>query len=315
MCAFHARMLAQVYFLAMQPLFLIDASIYIFRAWFSIDDRLKDSKGNPANAVFGYSRFLLDFLDGTRPRHALAAFDQSLTTCFRNEIYPAYKANRPPAPADLKRQIGICRELTRGLGLLTLCSERFEADDLIGSAAAQFRDHGFAMRFLTSDKDYAQLLQPGDRIWDGNGRGNLDCDGVLDAFGVRADQIADLLALAGDSVDNIPGVPGIGPKTAAVLLSEFGSLDGIYSNLDQVLALPLRGAARVRRLLEEHQELALVCRRLATIHLKAPLACGPEDLLLGMPEEALLSSLPLPETVRRRLDGWLDRGKAARGAA
>lgn len=294
----------------MQSLFLIDASIYIFRAWFSIDDRLRDAEGNPANAVFGYARFLLDFLDGTCPRHVLAAFDQSLTTCFRNEFYPAYKANRPPAPEDLKRQIDICRNLTRGLGLLTLSSERFEADDLIGSAAARFRAYGFAMRFLTSDKDYAQLLQPGDRIWDGGGRGNLDCDGVVATFGVRADQVADLLALAGDSVDNIPGVPGIGPKTAAVLLSELGSLDGIYRNLNQVSALPLRGAARVRRLLEQYQEQALMCRRLATIHLKAPLTCGLADLQLGQPEEALLGSLPLPDAVRRRLDGWLDRSRA-----
>ncbi|MEX0732106.1 MAG: 5'-3' exonuclease H3TH domain-containing protein [Aquisalimonadaceae bacterium] len=294
----------------MQPLFLIDASIYIFRAWFSIDDRLRDTDGHPANAVFGYSRFLMDFLDGTRPRHALAAFDQSLTTCFRNEFYPAYKANRPPAPEDLKRQIAICHDFTRGVGLLTLCSERFEADDLIGSAAARFRNHGFAMRFLTADKDYAQLLQPGDCLWDAGGRGNLDCDGVMEAFGVRADQVVDFLALAGDAVDNIPGVPGVGRKTAAVLLSELGSLDEIYRHLDQVPALPLRGAKRVCRLLEEHRELAMVSRRLATIHLQAPLSCGPADLLLGAPDEALLDTLPLPETVRRRLDGWLTRSRS-----
>lgn len=291
----------------MQPLFLIDASIYIFRAWFSIDDRLRDAEGNPANAVYGYSRFLLDFLDGTRPSHVLAAFDQSLTTCFRNEFYPAYKANRPPAPEDLKRQIDICRAFTRGLGLLTLVSDRFEADDLIGSAATRFRGHGFAMRFLTSDKDYAQLLEPGDRIWDGGSRGNMDCDGVMQVLGVRSDQVVDLLALAGDSVDNIPGVPGIGRKTAAVLLASLGDLDGIYRHLDKVESLPLRGAARVRRLLAEHEDLARVSRRLAEIHRKVPLTCVVDDLSAGPADEALLASLPLPDGIRGRLDGWLAR--------
>lgn len=287
----------------MQPLFLIDASIYIFRAWFSIDDRLRDTEGNPANAVFGYARFLLDFLDGTRPRYALAAFDESLNTCFRNDFYPPYKANRPEAPEDLKRQIHICRDLTRALGLLTLSSERFEADDLIGSAAVRFRRHGYAMRFLTSDKDYAQLLEPGDLIWDAGGRRNLDCDGVHRELGVRPDQVADLLALAGDSVDNIPGVPGIGPTTARVLLRELGSLDGIYAGIDTVPDLPIRGARRVARLLHKHRELALVSRRLATIHCQAPLECGVNDLRVNTPVQLELQGLPLPIAVHRRLNG------------
>lgn len=295
----------------MQPLFLIDASIYIFRAWFSIDERLRDEEGNPANAVYGYARFLLDFLEGVRPVHALAAFDESLTACFRNEFYPAYKANRPEAPVDLKRQIAICRELTRGLGFHTLGSDRYEADDLIGSAATRFRSHGFSMRFLTSDKDYAQLLEPGDRLWDAGGRRNLDCDGVLESMGVRPDQVADLLALAGDSVDNIPGVPGIGPRTAAALLRELDSLDGIYANLTRVPQLPLRGAARAARLLEAHREQAELSRRLATIHCHVPLRCDPEVLVLSRPDEAALERLPLPEGTRRRIRGWSHRAVAA----
>ena len=296
-------------------LYLIDASVYIFRAWFSLDDRLRDERDDPANAVFGYGNFLLDFLAGTRPRHALAGFDESLNTCFRNDFYPPYKANRPEAPEDLKRQIHICRELTRGLGLLTLASDRYEADDLIGSAAERFRPAGFVMRFLTSDKDFAQLLEPGDRIWDAGGRRNLDCDGVLREFGVRADQVADLLALAGDSVDNIPGVPGIGPKSARVLLEHFGGLEGIFNALEQVPALPLRGAARIARLLEEHREMAFLCRRLATIHRSAPLACTEQCLAVAGPDPELLSGLPLPGRVRRRVDARLDACASGAGAA
>ncbi|MCP1676808.1 5'-3' exonuclease [Natronocella acetinitrilica] len=287
-------------------LYLIDASIYIFRAWFSLDDRVRDDHDNAAHAVFGYGNFLLDFLEGTRPGHALAGFDESLNTCFRNDFYPPYKANRPEAPEDLKRQIGICRDLTRGLGLLTLASDRYEADDLIGAAAERFRPAGFSMRFMTSDKDYAQLLEPGDRIWDAAGRRNLDCEGVEREMGVRSDQVADLLALAGDSVDNIPGVPGVGPKSARVLLQHFGGLEGIYESLDLVPQLPMRGAARVARLLDEHRDMAFLCRRLATIHRGAPLECTEDCIAVGPADPDLLGSLPLPGRVRRRVDARLE---------
>lgn len=291
----------------MPPLFLIDASIYIFRAWFSVDDSLRDEAGQPANAVYGYGRFLLDLLDGSRPSHALAAFDESLNTCFRNEFYPAYKANRPEAPVDLKRQIGICQAMTRALGVPALSSARYEADDLIGSAARHYRRQGFAMRFLTADKDYAQLLEPGDRLWDAGGRRNLDCDGVLDEMGVRPDQVADLLALAGDSVDNIPGVPGIGPRTATVLLRELDSLDGIYARLDQVPALPLRGAARAARLLAAHRDQAFLSRRLATIHCQVPVDWPAQPVRLMSPDPEALAALCLPAGTRRRAEAWLQR--------
>lgn len=290
----------------MQLLYLIDASVYIFRAWFSIDEGLVDEAGDPANAVYGYGNFLLDFLADASPEHALAAFDESLTTCFRNDLYPAYKANRPEAPEDLKRQIAICQRLTSALGLEACSSDRYEADDLIGTAAQRFRPDGFTMRYLTSDKDYAQLLEPGDRLVDATGRRNMDCDGVLQHMGVRSDQVTDLLGLAGDSVDNIPGVPGIGPKTAQILLQHLGNLEGIYADLDRVSALPLRGASRFRRLLREHREAAFLSRDLATIHRQAPMATTPDCLRIDTPNPHALAELPLPARVRRRAEAIIE---------
>ncbi|MDN3516768.1 5'-3' exonuclease H3TH domain-containing protein [Aquisalimonas lutea] len=292
----------------MQPLYLIDASVYIFRAWFAIDESLRDDAGDPANAVYGYGNFLLDLLQDGTLRHALAAFDASLATCFRNDIYPAYKANRPQAPEDLKRQIDICRSLTRALGLAAASSDRYEADDLIGTAASRFRCHGFTMRYLTSDKDYAQLLQPGDRIVDVSGRRNLDCDGVRDSLGVRADQVADLLGLAGDGVDNIPGVPGIGPRTACALLDAFGSLEDIYAGLDRIPGLPLRGGERFRQLLIRHRDQAFLSRELATIHCSAPLEADAESIAVRPVRGDAVADLPLPERVRRRARALIDQG-------
>ncbi len=284
----------------MQLLYLIDASVYIFRAWFSIDESLVDEAGNPANAVYGYGNFLLDFLEDATPEHALAAFDESLTTCFRNDTYPAYKANRPEAPEDLKRQMAICQQLTRALGVTALSSDRYEADDLIGTVAHRFRGDGFSMRYLTSDKDYAQLLEPGDRLVDASGRRTMDCYTVSETLGVRADQVPDLLGLAGDSVDNIPGVPGVGPKTAQVLLAYLGDLEGIYARLDTVPQLPLRGATRVRRLLEEHRDMAFLSRELATIRRDAPLDPIHDTIHLAGTDADALAALPLPGRVRRR---------------
>lgn len=287
----------------MPELHLIDASVYIFRAWFSVDDRVRDSAGGPGNAVMGFGNFLCDFLDQARPTHVAVAFDESLTTCFRNDIYPAYKANRPEAPEELKQQMRTCRALVEAMGLPALVSDRYEADDLIGTVAHRSRCQGFSMRYITSDKDLAQLLEPGDRLWDAGGRRMIDVNNCVDVMGVRADQIADFLAIAGDSVDNIPGVPGIGSKGASTLLAHLGTLEGIYADLDAVVDLPLRGARRVRRLLEEHRELAQVCRRLTGIHRDVPLDMDPEALLWRGADSDRLAELVLPGHTRRRALG------------
>lgn len=273
---------------ARDAVYLVDASVYVFRAWYSIPDLMTDGAGRPVNALYGYARFLCDLLERAQPARIAVAFDASLTHCHRNEIYPAYKANRELPPPQLERQFSLCRDLTRALGVLELADERFEADDIIGTLLALERAAGRRGVIVTRDKDLAQLLADGDEYWDyasDRRYGHADIAGV---FGVAAGQIADFLALAGDSVDNIPGVPGIGRKTAAVLLAHFETLEALYANLAEVAMLPLRGAAGVARRLEMHRDAALLARRLTGIVCDAPLVFEAEALARCAPDlEAL----------------------------
>lgn len=253
------------------PLYLIDASIYVFRAWHTMPDEFRDTEGWPTNAVQGFARFLLDVLERERPKHIAVAFDEALDSCFRNALYPAYKANRDPAPEDLKRQFAHCRAICRALGLSVLAHPEYEADDLIGSALHRAREAGHRGVILSADKDLSQLLHIGDEQWDYARNQRWGVHGVKARHGVEAHQIADYLALSGDAIDNIPGVPGIGAKTAAVLLGHFGDLDSLLSRIDEVQFLRLRGAAQTAAKLREHRDNALLFRQLTTIACDAPL--------------------------------------------
>ncbi len=258
-------------------LYLIDASLYVFRAWHSMPDEFHDADGWPTNAVHGFARFLLELLERERPRHIAIAFDEALDSCFRNALYPAYKANREPAPEELRRQFGQCKALCAALGLVVLAHSDFEADDLIGTAAHAARAHGYRAVLVSADKDLSQLLGTHDEQWDYARGLRWGAAGVKARHGVEAHQIADYLALTGDAVDNIPGVPGIGAKTAAVLLAHFGSLDALLARVEEVQFLRLRGAAQAAMKLRLHREQALLCRQLATIALDAPLGDVPAD--------------------------------------
>lgn len=257
-----------------QAVHLVDSSLYVFRAWHSIPVGASDEDGWPVNAVHGFARFLCDLLERTRAARLALAFDEALDSCFRNAIYPAYKANRDPAPEELKRQFAHCKALGEVLGLPVLAHAEYEADDLIGTAAAQARRDGHAVVIVSADKDMAQLLDEGDWQWDFARDERWDRAGVKPRFGIHAHQVADYLGLAGDASDNIPGVPGIGPKTAAILLGLYGSLDALLDRLDEVPLLKLRGAAQHAARLREHREAALLSRRLATIVRDAPLPDG-----------------------------------------
>ncbi|MGY0505998.1 5'-3' exonuclease [Luteimonas sp. e5] len=257
------------------PLYLVDASLYVFRAWHSMPDQWHDAEGWPLNAVQGFARFLLELLERERPRHVLVAFDEALDSCFRNRLYPDYKANRPPAPEELKRQFAYCKALCEALGLATAAHAEYEADDLIGSALTAVRGHGLRGVIVSADKDLSQLLQEGDEQYDFARGQRWGHAGVKARHGVHAHQIADFLALAGDAIDNIPGVSGIGGKTAATLISHFGDLDSLLERIDEVAFLRLRGAAATARRLHEQREHALLWRQLTRIALDAPLPHPP----------------------------------------
>ena len=275
-----------------QPtLHLVDASMYVFRAWHSMPDEFRDADGWPTNAVHGFARFLLDLLERERPLHIAIAFDEALDSCFRNALYPAYKANRDPAPQELKRQFAYCKSLCATLGLAVLAHRDYEADDLIGSALALARLDGFRGVIVSADKDLSQLLGTGDEQWDFARGARWGMAGVKARQGVHAHQVADYLALCGDAVDNIPGVPGIGAKTAAVLLAHFGSLDELLARVDEVAFLRFRGAAQAAARLREHREQALLCRRLSTIALDAPLADATLPFARGEVDAAILLAL------------------------
>lgn len=254
-----------------EPVYLVDASVFIFRAYYSMPPDMIDGGGRPVNALYGFARFLGDLLEQARPHCIAVAFDESLSHSFRNQIYPAYKAQREPAPVELAAQFARCRELCEHLGLAAFASSEYEADDIIGTLAAQARGAGRPSVVVSRDKDLAQLIRPGDCFWDFSASRRYQYGDIAERFGVVPERMADYLALTGDAVDNIPGVPGVGPKTAAVLMNHHESLETLYANLDAVAGLPLRGAARVRAQLSEHRAAAFLARELTRIACDVPL--------------------------------------------
>jgi len=273
------------------PVYLIDASIYIFRAWFSMSDDFVNEVGEPTNAVYGFSGFLCSLLEQTAAEHVAVAFDESLSKGFRNEIYPAYKANRDPAPEELKRQFGWSRSVAEAMGLQCYGDVRYEADDLIGTLAEYWRGRGHPICVVTSDKDLAQLVREDDHWWDFSRNQKLNAKQLTDKFGVSPEQMADYLALAGDSVDNIPGVPGIGPKSAAALLNHFGDLDKLYERLEEVPALSIRGAKSIHKKLADNRDAAELARRLTVIETAVESALASPDLIRNEVDTARLNRL------------------------
>ena len=290
---------------AVRTQYLVDASMYVFRAWFSMPDSMVDGKGWPVNAVYGYTSFLCQLIERHEPEYIAVAFDESLAACFRNDIYPDYKANRESAPEELKRQFALCRKVTEQMGISCYSSKRYEADDLIGTLAHRMRRQNFKSIIVSGDKDLAQLLQRGDQLYDYAKDIRYNYNQVREKFGVRPTQMIDLLALAGDAVDNIPGVPGIGKKAAIALLDKYASLEKLYHNLHRVDSLALRGAKRIQALLEEHQELAFISQELATISKNAPVKAGVRLLKRKPPDykglHSLFNKLDFGERIRQRI--------------
>ena len=277
--------------MSLQPVYLVDASIYIFRSWFSISDEFSNQAGEPTNAVYGFTGFLCSLLEQTQAQHIGVAFDESLTTSYRNEIYPEYKANRDPAPIELKRQFRWARDMAESMGLSCFADDRYEADDLIGTLAAYWRERGHPVCIITSDKDLAQLISQQDTWWDFSRNQKLNHAKIKDKFGVFPEQIADFLALTGDAVDNIPGIPGVGPKSAAALLNHFDDLDAIWERIEEVPHLSVRGAKSLHKKLVEHRGAAELARRLTIIETAVQSALDNPDLARSELDEARINRL------------------------
>jgi 5'-3' exonuclease len=272
--------------------YYVDASYFVFRAYHSMPPDMVDGDGNATHALYGFARFMSDLLEQVRPERIGIAFDQSLRseTSFRNSIYPAYKANREAPPADLERQFALCREFCRHMGLAEFASAEYEADDIIGTLAARSRAAGLRNVLVTRDKDLSQLIRDGDVFWDYGGNVRYHYHDIGPRFGVAPELIADFLALTGDTVDNIPGVPGVGKKTAAELFAVFGSLDELYANIDRVPTLKMRGAAAVAGRLRAHKEAAYLARQLTGIVCDMPLDATLDDLKPRPPNSVRLDS-------------------------
>lgn len=271
--------------------YLIDASVYIFRAYYSMPDDMVDGDGNPVNALYGFSRFIGDFMEQVKPDQIAVLFDESLRKSFRVEIYPEYKANRDPTPPELKRQFEQCRRFVKSFGLMSCAHPRYEADDLIGTLVTEGREKGIPSTIVTRDKDLAQLVTREDVFWDYAGKGKVTYDKIPEHFGVWPEQIADFLALAGDSVDNIKGVPGVGKKTATALLQHYGSLEKIYANLDSVHEVNVRGAKTLAQKLDTHKDAADLARRLTGIACDAPIERPKTGLKPVAPDMGALFAL------------------------
>jgi len=249
-----------------KPALLLDASITIFQYYFSMPDHWYSKEDYPTGAVYGYTTFLIRLLEQEQPKRIAACFDESLGTCFRNKIYPNYKISRPPADEALAFQLKACREVTELLNIPSFVSPKYEADDLLGTLVKLLRRSKAPIAILTRDKDLGQLLKrEQDYLWDYSKGEKTNRYGIHAKFGVHPEQMIDYLALVGDSIDDIPGVPGLGPKTAQGLLGHFGTIDKLFKGMHQIAQLPIRGAAKLSEQLAEFEEQIHIARQLATI--------------------------------------------------
>jgi DNA polymerase I len=250
-------------------LYLIDGSGYIFRAFFALP-QLNNSRGMPTNAVYGFIRMLLKLLKEEHPEHIAVVFDSPRKT-FRDDLFESYKANRVEAPNDLTVQIPYIMRAVEAFRIKSLVLEGFEADDVIGTLAARAARERFDTVIVTEDKDFMQLVGPHVTLWNTMRDRRVDAREVRARLGVDPGAVIDVMALMGDAIDNVKGVPGIGEKTATALIKHFGSLDKLYANLAEVESIPgLRGAKRIAALLAEHRADAELARKLVSIDTAAP---------------------------------------------
>ena len=265
--------------IAPNPLVLVDGSSYLYRAFHAFPP-LTNSAGEPTGAMYGVLNMLKSLISQVQPSHIAVVFDAKGKT-FRDEMFEQYKSHRPPMPDDLRKQIQPLHDIIRALGIPLLVIEGVEADDVIGTLAVAASKANKKVLISTGDKDMAQLVDDNIMLINTMNNTLLDREAVIEKYGIPPELIIDYLALMGDSADNIPGVAGVGEKTALGLLQGIGSMAEIYANLDKVAELPIRGAKKLGDKLLAEKEMADLSYRLATIKTDVALDITPEQLTLG----------------------------------
>ncbi|MBQ0213623.1 DNA polymerase I [Proteus vulgaris] len=294
--------------IAENPFILVDGSSYLYRAYHAFPP-LTNSQGEPTGAMYGVLNMLRSLIIQYKPSHVAVVFDAKGKT-FRDELYEEYKSNRPPMPDDLREQIAPLHEMVQAMGLPLLSISGVEADDVIGTLALKAAADGRDVLISTGDKDMAQLVTPKITLINTMTNVILGPDEVKEKYGVPPELIIDFLALMGDSSDNIPGVPGVGEKTALGLLQGIGSLDDIYQQLDNIATLSFRGAKTLGAKMAEHEKVAKLSYKLATIKTDVELDKTFDDLVVNEPNlDQLLEMFTRYEFKRWISDlqngGWL----------
>jgi len=266
-----------------RTVYLIDGSAYIYRAYHAIRG-LSNSKGLPTNAAFGFTRMLIKLIEDRSPEYVVMFFDAKGPT-FRHEIYPDYKANRPPMPEDLSVQVPYIKKITHGFNIPVMEMQGFEADDLIGTFRRRAEAAGFSVVMVTGDKDFVQLVTDTTIIWDPMKEKIIDLEGVRKSFGVEPEQMIDVMALSGDSSDNIPGVPGIGSKTSLSLIQTYGNLEHLYEQIETITK------KKQHQNLVQYKDQAFLSKKLVKIDTDAPVPFNPENLKCQPPDNSKLSGL------------------------
>jgi DNA polymerase-1 len=264
-------------------LYIVDGSSYVFRAFYAVRP-LTTSSGVPTNAVFGFTTMLQKLVRERRPTHLAVAFDPPKPS-FRKTMSADYKAHRPPAPADLKVQLPLVREMTRAFAIPALELEGHEADDVIATLTVRARREGYDVRIVSNDKDLMQLVDEHVRLVDTMRDREIGVAEVREKFGVEPAKVVEVLALAGDTSDNIPGVPGIGDKTASQLIAKYGDVEGVLSHIDEIAGEKRREALR------NHAADARLSRELATLKADVPLDFTLDELRVREPEREVLAAL------------------------
>lgn len=275
--------------IAENPLILVDGSSYLYRAYHAFPP-LTNSAGEPTGAMYGVLNMLKSLLAQYNPSHVAVVFDAKGKT-FRDELFEHYKSHRPPMPDELRAQIEPLHEMVRAMGLPLLAVSGVEADDVIGTLALEAEKKGLSVLISTGDKDMAQLVTPAITLINTMSNTILGPEEVEQKYGVPPALIIDFLAMMGDSSDNIPGVPGVGEKTAQALLQGLGSMQTIYDNLDKVADLGFRGAKTMATKLEQNRDVAFLSYQLATIKTDVELALPCEELTVTEPDTEALQAL------------------------